>query len=75
MTQHNIIGSEADRAGAHILVRIGRARRRLNPVAVFFGFAGGLGLVAGLIDSAIGSPVFLGLCAFAFLAIRFWPSR
>lgn len=75
MTRHNIARSEAFSPQAHVLVRLGRRRRRLNPVAGFFLGVAAMGVVASLIDSAIGAPVCLGLCLTGLLAWRFWPQR
>lgn len=73
MTQHHIAGSEAHRPSAHFIVRVGRRRRTLHPAVTVLGTAAAIGLIASLIDAAIGQPVCLTLCALGFLCLWLVP--
>ena len=73
---HNIIGNEADRAGAHVEIRTARARRASkSQVVAAHLIAAVVGGGASVIDVLIGQPIALGVVAVAFLAWCVWPSR
>ena len=73
---HNIIGSEADRAGAHVQIRTGRARRATTGQVIGMHLvAAGVGVGASLADVLIGQPLCLVFVGVAFLAWCVWPSR
>nr|WP_316628241.1 hypothetical protein [uncultured Brevundimonas sp.] len=73
---HNIIGNETGRAGAHVEIRTGRARRATpRQIVAMHLIAAGIGVGASVADILIGSPVCLGVIAAAFLAWCVWPSR
>lgn len=75
MTQHNIVGSEADRPLAHVVIRVGRRRMRPSPLALLFAGATIFGAITGLIDMAIGAPVTLCLAGLVLFIWRIWPDR
>jgi len=73
---HHIIRSEAGRAAPHVLVRVGRRRRRaLGPVQkALIGWVSAA-ISASLFDSLIGAPVGFVLVAVAFAYCSFRPGR
>lgn len=77
MTQHhNISGSEAFAPRPHVIVRrIRKARRSVHPAVMLFAIAAALGVIASLLDSWIGAPIFLGLVSIGFLILWVWPSH
>lgn len=74
---HNIVGSEADRPGAHVIVRqIPRPRRSVGFVLAFHLWAVVLGVACGLVDVfVVGRPLAIVLVLIGLLAWRFWPTR
>lgn len=76
---HNIIGNEAGRAGAHVEIRTGRARRARpaskSQVVVAHLIALVIGGGASLIDILVGQPIALGAVSVGFLAWCLWPTR
>lgn len=75
MTHHNISHSEAGRPIAHIQIRRMRARRRRPQLGLRAKLAGmgALGVVASLLDSLLGAPVFLTIGGLALLCWCFQP--